>query len=170
MVTFVHWLKKETFCHKMGPKLPSNASDIWSQKRHKKILKRPAFKIAISKIELWLGPRKQENIAHTASSRDPLTAEVTTMHDEAVHAIFLGYLEAYQIVILKIAFLSAGVFLDLTPLAILLFRSCGLTVGCEKLDPLFFLNNSLNIQHRTPKPPRMCFCVTFQFFFTFLHF
>ncbi len=23
------------------------------------------------------------------------------------------------------------------------------TVACEKLDPLFFLNNSLNIQHRT---------------------
>ncbi len=31
------------------------------------------------------------------------------------------------------------------------------TVGCEKLDPLFFLNNSLNIQRRTPKPAAMCF-------------
>ncbi len=25
------------------------------------------------------------------------------------------------------------------------------TVPCEKLDPLFFLNNLLNIQHRIPK-------------------
>ncbi len=31
------------------------------------------------------------------------------------------------------------------------------TVGCKKLDPLFFLNNSLNIQHRTLKSPAMCF-------------
>ncbi len=31
------------------------------------------------------------------------------------------------------------------------------TVGYKKLDPLFFLNNLLNIQRRTPKPPAMCF-------------
>ncbi len=31
------------------------------------------------------------------------------------------------------------------------------TVGCKKLDPHFFLNNSLNIQRRTLKPPAMCF-------------
>ncbi len=37
-----------------------------------------------------------------------LTAEATTLYDEAVHAIFLCFLEACQIAILKIAFLSAG--------------------------------------------------------------
>ncbi len=37
-----------------------------------------------------------------------------------------------------------------------MIRDGFLTVGCEKLDPLFFLNNSLNIQHRTPEPPGMC--------------
>ncbi len=31
------------------------------------------------------------------------------------------------------------------------------TVACKKLDPLFFLNNSLNIHHRTPKPLAMGF-------------
>ncbi len=31
------------------------------------------------------------------------------------------------------------------------------TVGCEKLDPLIFLNNSLNFQRRTPKPSATCF-------------
>ena len=59
-------------------------------------LKRQAFKIAI-----WLGPRKQE--LHTQ--------HIVIMHDEAVHATFLCFLEAYQIAILKIAFLSAGLFL-----------------------------------------------------------
>ena len=36
--------------------------------------------------------------------------KVTIVHDEAVHAIFLCFLEAYQIAILKSAFLSAGLF------------------------------------------------------------
>ncbi len=31
------------------------------------------------------------------------------------------------------------------------------TVACRKLDPLFFLNSSLNIQCRTVKPSAMCF-------------
>ena len=31
------------------------------------------------------------------------------------------------------------------------------TVACKKLDPLFFLKNSLIIQRRTPKPLAMCF-------------
>ncbi len=35
---------------------------------------------------------------------------VTTMQDEAVHAIFLCFLEAAQNANLKIAFLSAGLF------------------------------------------------------------
>ena len=32
--------------------------------------KRPAFKIAIFKIAVWLGPRKQGKIAHTASVKN----------------------------------------------------------------------------------------------------
>ncbi len=41
-----------------------------------------------------------------------LTAKVTTMDNEAVHAIFLCFLEAYQIAILEIAFLNAGLIKD----------------------------------------------------------
>ena len=42
-----------------------------------------------------------------------------------------------------------------------------ITVGCEKLDPLFFLNNLLNIQRRTLKPPAMCFYWAVRPFCTF---
>ena len=36
-------------------------------------------------------------------------------------------------------------------------KTCeGLIVACEKLDPPFFLNNWLNIHHRTLKPA-VCF-------------
>ena len=55
--------------------------------------KRPAFRIAIFKIAIWLGSRKQEKIEHSA-----------------VHTIFLCFPKAYQIAILEIAFLSAGLF------------------------------------------------------------
>ncbi len=41
--------------------------------------------------------------------------------------------------------------------SVIYLPECSTTVGCEKLDPLFFLNNSLNIQRRTLKPPAMCF-------------
>ena len=39
-----------------------------------------------------------------------LTAKFTTMHNEAVHEIFLCFLEVAQNANLKIAFLSAGLF------------------------------------------------------------
>ncbi len=59
--------------------------------------KRPANKISISKFAFWLTFR--------------LTYWVKC-HDEAVPSIFLCFLEAYRIAILKIAFLSAGTLQD----------------------------------------------------------
>ncbi len=37
------------------------------------------------------------------------------------------------------------------------FHNFNLQLPAKKVDPLFFLNNSLNIQFRTPKPLTMCF-------------
>ncbi len=62
-------------------------------------IKVPADKIAISKFAFWL------------TFRLTFWFKGQTMYDEGVHAIFLCFPEAYQITILKIAFLSASVFI-----------------------------------------------------------
>ena len=68
------------------------------------VLKRSAFRNANFKIEIWLGPRKQGKITHTASLYILVTMAVKKCQ------IFPCFCNL-QIAILKIAFLNAGLFL-----------------------------------------------------------
>ena len=63
-----------------------------------------------------------------------LTAEVTTMHDEAVHKFVLCFPKAYQIAILKIAFLSAGLFYVLLKSDFITKQATYISVYCSPFE------------------------------------